>query len=163
MSQGSVLARRPAERARYTSNKTTGRNYRNDNFSNTTGARGGNISMYPSRSAGYTRSQPQSSPLGGHVGLYVAPGLLSGTGSQGDAENLTPFRYHRSARASARRQMALECGLKSLPVTAKWTPTGRSNMVLDNADQGPVIQVGSNILGHTGYLRLSNLIGRALG
>ncbi|RUS87042.1 hypothetical protein EGW08_005195 [Elysia chlorotica] len=117
-------------------NKTTNRNYRNDNYSNT-----GQASIFPSRSAGSMRSKQQSSPLGGPVGLYVAPGL-NGAASPGNAENVTPFRFHRSAGPNGRRQMAIECGLKSLPLTTKWTPTGRINTVLDNADQGPVTQIG---------------------
>lgn len=138
MSQGSVLARGPGGRLRNNINKTNSRNARTDDFSignNTTATN----NVQASRSAGYARSKQQI-PLGGRVGLYVAPGLLESARNNGNTENLAPFRYHRSARADARRQMAIECGLKSLPVNTRWSPTGRTKSVADGADQGPVTQ-----------------------
>ncbi|GFR83428.1 hypothetical protein ElyMa_004123900 [Elysia marginata] len=143
MSQGPVLARGPGGRLRNNINKTNNKKTsRTDESSTISGGSsvGYNNIHHPSRSAGYSRSKPQSPPLGGRVGLYVAPRLLDTTGSHGNSENMAPFRYHRSARAGARRQMAIECGLKSLPVHTKWSPAGRIKTALDGIDQGSITQ-----------------------
>ncbi|GFO25453.1 neurofilament medium polypeptide-like [Plakobranchus ocellatus] len=132
MSQGPVLARGPGGRLRTatTTGSNSNKNYNNTHYSNKSTAN-------TSRSAGQLRSKPQPSGL---VGLYVAPGMGDAGSGSGNSENLAPFRYHRSARPGARRQMAIECGLKSLPVNTKWVPAGRNNLAMDMADQGSVTQ-----------------------
>ncbi|XP_012943259.1 uncharacterized protein LOC101848918 [Aplysia californica] len=67
---------------------------------------------------------PTSSASGKRLGNRDSKLSLTTSGPRNNSENRLPFR-NRSAGPLAKRQMASDCGLKSLPVHAKWIPAGR--------------------------------------